>query len=211
MAPEYTNGGSRILREGEAIEVEPKNPFASTTLYGVIIAAGTRALSRYVPEDLIAGDVREALVVELVGYAIGLALVVYGRWKATRPLGFGTFKSAVVKLVPTVFVLTAVCVSGCGSIPGPHQIPEDWVRTDRDTYNAVAPEYQQYVNEDATKTLGDKQDTRNTIDVWDRRLDARERSLKLPNVEEPVPPVPPGPPAPTPPDADGPAEDPANN
>ena len=73
-------------------------------------------------------------------------------------------KNKVMCLCATVF-LTAF--AGCG-------IDRQYIRADRFTYEAIAPEYQEYV--DQNKTLNSLEKSRRflTIELWERRIQEAE-------------------------------------
>jgi hypothetical protein len=86
--------------KGDVIDVVPKNPFTSTATWGLIVAgityfAGFGARKGWWPATL--NDLIRDAALEQIGVAIGIAVAAYGRWKATRPLGFGTRVNKVVK------------------------------------------------------------------------------------------------------------------
>lgn len=52
------------------------------------------------------------------------------------------------------------------------QPPQAYAQADRDCYNAVAPEYRAYVEQDIQLTEQQKMLRYRTLDVWKLRLDA---------------------------------------
>jgi hypothetical protein len=81
---------------GDEVITVPKNPLTSSTLYGLAILLITAAVKKWVPPMFQDQTVKAAL--ELLGYGIGAAIVLYGRWTANRALGFGDVKQTVIKL-----------------------------------------------------------------------------------------------------------------
>jgi hypothetical protein len=63
--------------------------------------------------------------------------------------------------------------AGCAS-----QVPADWVAADRATKQAIAPEYEAYVDADATLTAEQKQRRHNTVATWESRLAEHEAAVK---------------------------------
>lgn len=79
-----------------------------------------------------------------------------------------------VKYLLTVGLLAC---TGCASIPA------TYTAADRATYNAIAPEYLEYVNEDGTSvesvlTPAQKELRRLTVESWERRIRAAEEAGK---------------------------------
>lgn len=68
--------------------------------------------------------------------------------------------------------------TGCAALTT--SAPESWVRSDRQTFDAIAPYHREYIKNDAT--LSDDQKTRNlrTVDTWETRLKEHEASLAKP-------------------------------
>jgi hypothetical protein len=97
---------------GDEVITVPKNPFTSSTLYGLAILLITAAVKKWVPPMFQDQTVKAAL--ELLGYAIGAGIVLYGRWKANRPLGFVEVKQTVIKLLILACLLTSSV--GCTSM-----------------------------------------------------------------------------------------------
>lgn len=88
------------LEKGDVIDVAPKNPFTSTATWGLVVAAityiaGFGARKGWWPVAL--NDLIREAALEQIGVFIGIAVAWYGRWKATRPLGFAPRVNAVVK------------------------------------------------------------------------------------------------------------------
>lgn len=85
---------------GDAIAVKPKNPFASTTVQGLAVAVVARLIrvgvEKYFP-GVIAAEAWVPIATEIVGWVVGGAMIVVGRWTASRELGFGPRKQVVVK------------------------------------------------------------------------------------------------------------------
>ena len=71
----------------------------------------------------------------------------------------------------TPFVLAYACIvllSGCNAIP------DAWIKADRATFDAVAGEYQGYVEADTLMTPMGKKLRKATIYSWQRRIEAAE-------------------------------------
>jgi hypothetical protein len=96
--PPYTP--SPHVEPGDTVTVAPKNPLASTALWGLLVVLINWRIQKAVQNgtipDALAPLVGNAAF-EVLGYLIGAAMVTWGRWKATRPLGFGAVKETTVK------------------------------------------------------------------------------------------------------------------
>jgi hypothetical protein len=57
-------------------------------------------------------------------------------------------------------------LAGCSAL----SVQPDYVKADRDTYNAIAPEYIAYVTSDKDLSQEDKDFKLDTIKLWDARL-----------------------------------------
>lgn len=71
-------------------------------------------------------------------------------------------------IVPVLVFL----LSGCQSVP------KIYLRADRNTFNAVAPEYKEYIQNDTTLSEAQKELRFNTIETWDRRIESAEQNLE---------------------------------
>lgn len=63
---------------------------------------------------------------------------------------------------------TGACVSGCGSLD------REYVRADRATFDAIAPEYLDYIREDGDLDAEQKHLRRLNVGAWQQRLEAAE-------------------------------------
>jgi hypothetical protein len=97
---------------GDTVVTVPKNPLTSSTLYGLAVLLITWAVKKWVPPLFQDQTVKAAL--ELLGYGIGAAIVLYGRWTANRALGFGDVKQTVIKVALLTFLLSSSV--GCSSM-----------------------------------------------------------------------------------------------
>jgi hypothetical protein len=83
------------IRAGDNVLVEPKSPFSSTVVHGLIVAVVARlvrvGVEKYFP-GLVTEEQWVPIATELVGWAVGGVLILYGRWHASRPLGLGPAK-----------------------------------------------------------------------------------------------------------------------
>lgn len=76
-------------------------------------------------------------------------------------------------LIPFVFVF-----SGCAALTS--SAPESWVRADRATHDAIAPEYVEYVDKDATLDQAGKDRRHRTVQTWETRISEHEATLAKP-------------------------------
>jgi hypothetical protein len=67
-----------------------------------------------------------------------------------------------------LYVAGLICLAGCVG-PDPVQ-----TRADRATFDAIAPEYRAYVEDDATLTEEQKARRFTTIETWENRIRAME-------------------------------------
>jgi hypothetical protein len=184
-------GERKVLFVGDEVEVPTKNPVTTYRWWGFVVTIFSWLVVVAVRSGKLPAELQEAITglgLDIIAGIIGALGALIGGWRANQPLSFGdkVHVNKMVKLVPIACCL--MLVVGCGA----NNIPADWVKAERDTYNAVAPDYLNYVLEDVDLPEVEKQDTRNTLESWDRRLDAKEQQMKLPNVEEPLPAPSPG-------------------
>jgi hypothetical protein len=89
----------QTIRPGDSVVVEPKNPLASTTLQGLLVAILARllrvAVERYFP-NIVGEEQWIPIATEILGWVIGGFMIVWGRWTASRPLGGGGPKQVLV-------------------------------------------------------------------------------------------------------------------
>jgi hypothetical protein len=214
MVPETPVHNRVHVSKGQVLVAPPVNPLASTTLWGVLVACGIQVLAKYVPEDIVGGAVRGPLVVEILGWVVGGALVLFGRMKAPgRPLGFGSEpKAHVVKcLLPLVLAAGLAGPTGLAGCKTLTSTPaQAWVEADRKTFNAVAPDHARYVANDPAVTDPMQRERRlRTLHTWRERSLSWENATPFPKPIEPaadLPPLPdpfapaPGPDTPSDPD-----------
>lgn len=99
------------------------------------------------------------------------------------------------RTAPRILTLCLLFVGGCSSlkwpdgspvIPGNGSPAAAYVAADKATYNAVAPEYWEYVKADP-KLVQDQKDRRlRTLKTWELRIKSAQES----GTTEPAPPVP---------------------
>jgi len=91
---------TKLVEPGDHVVGPPKSPWQSTALWGLLVVFINWRIQKAVQNGTIP-DVLAPLVgnaaFEVIGYLIGAGMVAWGRWKANRPLGFGTVKETVVK------------------------------------------------------------------------------------------------------------------
>jgi len=73
-----------------------------------------------------------------------------------------------------LLLLTVAC---CAVLPSCAP-PQVYVTADRETFNAVAPEYRAYVEADANLSDVQKERRYRTIDTWQSRVEAAEGAAK---------------------------------
>lgn len=75
-------------------------------------------------------------------------------------------------LTPTA-TLALLVLSGCSGLN------DAYLRADRATFDAVAPEYRSYVERDAQLDANERQRRLDTLTTWELRLQAAEEDLAL--------------------------------
>lgn len=103
----------QMIAAGTPVDVLPKNPFTSTTIWGIIVALVFGFLSKRSWWIFDKGTTATAMA-EITSYA-GLLFAAYGRTNASRPLGFHTtmgVRHITRGLAPFALLLFLV---GCGA------------------------------------------------------------------------------------------------
>lgn len=150
--------------------------YASVTIWGVIVSLLASVLSLFdLPLDAqLQSDLRDWLLAAAT--LAGGAIALWGRLRAsrrilsqrTRETRPGDWRmNALLPFAPiSLFLVLSQC-SGCSVLQAP---AADYVAADRATYDAVAPEYAAYVEQDAA--LDDEARARRarTIAAWDLRI-----------------------------------------
>lgn len=98
------------VHSGDDVLVETKNPFTSTALWGLVLMLATWAAKRWVPPFF--QDQTMKAFVEVSSMFVGGALVLYGRWRAARPLGWADYKRIIV---PLFLISCVVSMAGCSA------------------------------------------------------------------------------------------------
>lgn len=80
-----------------------------------------------------------------------------------------------MKILRTTVLAVALCFSGCATTDF---IQSDYVEADRATYEAVAPKYLQYVQNDASLDDEEKKRRERTITTWRLRLEQAETPVQ---------------------------------
>jgi len=72
------------------------------------------------------------------------------------------------------YLLLLICflISGCGTLNA------DYVRADRDTFNAIAPSFKKYVEADESLTDDQVRDRLLTLDTWNKRIERGENLVE---------------------------------
>jgi len=73
-----------------------------------------------------------------------------------------------MKTLPLLLLLLALSL-GCASAP--------YVAADKATYEAIAPEYSNYVRTDSTLSDAQKKIREDTLSTWKRRIEAGEKEV----------------------------------
>lgn len=76
------------------------------------------------------------------------------------------------------FFLLGFCFVVVAMLPGCGSIAKEYVAADRQTYEAVAPEYRKYVEADAGLDDDAKKLRLATLDSWDYRIGQAEKAGK---------------------------------
>lgn len=77
------------------------------------------------------------------------------------------------KLIPALLLIPFF--TGCAALTS--SAPESWVRADRATHDAIAPEYSAYVDADASLDQPGKDRRHRTLTTWEKRLAEHEATL----------------------------------
>jgi hypothetical protein len=153
----------------------PKPWYTSAGVWGAVVtlAGSILALLRIQLDPALLDDVRDWLIA--LSTLVGGAVALWGRVRATRPIRRND-TSDLSK--PTRFLLLALIAgaiigsaSGCADLVGP---AGSYVSADRATYDAIAPEYQQYVSADPSLDPEQRQRRTRTVELWRRRLESAE-------------------------------------
>ena len=156
--------------------------YASLTVWGAIVSVAASALALFnIHLDAQAqSDLRDLLLA--ASTLAGGAVALWGRLRASRRIVTpGTVQTAarprpqdwrmnaLIPFAPILLLLPLSQSTGCSALTLPSA---DYVAADRATYEAVAPEYAQYVHSDAS--LDDEQRARRsrTIDTWRLRIES---------------------------------------
>jgi hypothetical protein len=85
---------------GDDIIVPPKNPFASTTWWGSLTAIVAFVFVWLVRTHKLPAEIEQPvrdLSLDVIAGIVAGVVAMYGRWKATRPLGIGGPMRTTVK------------------------------------------------------------------------------------------------------------------
>jgi 4-amino-4-deoxy-L-arabinose transferase-like glycosyltransferase len=148
--------------------VTSKPWYASTGVWGalVTVAGSVLALLKFELDPELLDDLREWVLA--LATLVGGAVALWGRIRATRRIGQ---KPLAVGLVAILLVS-----SGCNVLTEP---AGPYVAADRATYDAIAPEYRQYVAGDSALDADERTRRERTVELWRLRLeDAETRSTK---------------------------------
>jgi hypothetical protein len=157
--------------------------YLSAGVWGAAVTLLGSALSllKFRLDPALLDDLRD-WVLSLVTLAGG-AVALYGRIRATRrlvpaapPADPSTEKqnwrmNAAGPLALLVLPALLAHASGCASLTSPSAA---WVAADRATYDAVAPEYAEYVRNDPNLDEDQRQRRERTIESWRVRVKAGE-------------------------------------
>lgn len=171
----------KAVFRGEVVEVPTKNPVTSYRWWGSVVAIFAWGLVVAVKRGWLPEEIRQPvqdLGLEVIAGVIGTLAALVGGWKAAQPLAWSD--QHVTKTMKTLLPLMLLLplFAGCAALTS--SAPESWVRADRATHDAVAPEYLRYVDNDPAKTQEQKDSRHLTVETWDRRLTEHETSLAKP-------------------------------
>lgn len=163
------------IERGDNVSTPTKSPFASTGWWGSLATIITFGFAWLVRTHRLPAEIEEpvrSLSLDIIAGILAGAVAMYGRWHANQPLSLGTErKAAVVKsLLP--FILFVPLLSGCANL----SVPADWVKAERKTYDAIAPEYVDYVAADARLSALQKANRQNDVKSWESRIVEHEKA-----------------------------------
>lgn len=75
-------------------------------------------------------------------------------------------------------LLPLFAFAGCAALTS--SAPESWVRADKATHDAIAPEYVEYVDKDASLDQAGKDRRHRTLQTWQDRITEHEQTLAKP-------------------------------
>jgi hypothetical protein len=75
-------------------------------------------------------------------------------------------------------LLAPFLFTGCAAMTS--SAPESWVKADRATKDAIAPEYLEYVDKDDALDQAGKDRRHRTVQTWETRLAEHEQTLAKP-------------------------------
>lgn len=119
---------------GDIIDTIPKNPIKSSTYWGLVVLIVTYVVKRFLPQKF-SNDV--PVLLEIIAGLIGVGLVIYGRWNATRPLGLSATTRIQVKVILLAFVLTTVTTTQTGCAANDPLGPQKQTIIANDTYTTT--------------------------------------------------------------------------
>lgn len=114
-----TASTAKMIDAGDSVIVEPKNPLKSTALWGLFIVGLNLGIQKLIASGKLPAGLADLVgnaAVEVVLYVIAVAMILIGRWRATRPLGFGDAKVTTVKCLLPILMLLSFA-SGCTLTP----------------------------------------------------------------------------------------------
>jgi hypothetical protein len=117
-----------------------------------------------------------ASITSLVGLAVSL-ISLWSHIKNGAPSpssgssAGGTGGTVAKLLLLGIFIAACLQATGCATAPAP-----SYIQADQQTYNAIAPEYQDYVNDDPALAPDEKQRRLDTLATWQLRINHAESS-----------------------------------
>jgi hypothetical protein len=160
--------------------------YTSLTIWGAIVSliASALALFRVRLDPQLQADLRDWLLA--ASTLAGGAASLWGRLRASRriltpqtietrpgkPRPQDWRMNGLLPFAPMLLLLPLSQCTGCSALTFP---PPDYVAADRATYEAVAPEYAGYVQEDPRLDEDERVTRARTLQTWDARLRAAER------------------------------------
>ena len=154
--------------------------YASLTVWGALVSvlASVLALFKIRLDEQLQADLRDWLLAAAT--LAGGAAALWGRLRASRriltPQTTETHPqnwrmNAMLPFAPILLLLPLSQSPGCSAL---HPPTPDYVAADRATYQAVAPEYAEYVEADPALDEEERDRRARTLDTWDARLRAAE-------------------------------------
>lgn len=156
---------------------QTKSWYSSTTVWGGLVAllAGVASWFKYSLDAELMADI--ANWVTSVATIIGAGIAIWGRIRASKqiapPRTDTTPPRSLGLLLCLVLGVWLFAAGGCTPA-------QSYVQADRETFQAITPEYSVYVATDEQLTPEEKERRARTVATWDLRLRNAERQFEEP-------------------------------